>query len=78
MFWQRFEGIVSRKFVMLFLCRWIDKYFLHLFYFIRFFLISSFSCRIFEYKMFRGRFFLRHNAVNESCYVAQFVNSFVT
>jgi hypothetical protein len=25
------KGIVSRKFDMLFWCRWIDKYFLHLF-----------------------------------------------
>jgi hypothetical protein len=30
------KEIVSRKFDMLFWCRWIDKYFLHLFYFIRF------------------------------------------
>jgi hypothetical protein len=28
-----FEGTVSRKFDILFWCRWIDKYFLHLFYF---------------------------------------------
>jgi hypothetical protein len=53
------KGIVSRKFDMLFWCRWIDKYFLHLFYCIRFFKMSSFSCRIFGYKTFRGRFFIK-------------------
>jgi hypothetical protein len=47
------------------------------FLFYPFFKISSFSYRIFEYKTFRGGFLLSHNAVNESCYVAQFVNSFV-
>jgi hypothetical protein len=39
-----FKGIVSRKFYMLF-CRWMDKYFLRLFYFIHFF-----------YKYYRYRF----------------------
>jgi ABC-type microcin C transport system permease subunit YejB len=72
------KGIVSRKFDMLFWCRWIDKHFLHLFLFYPFFKVSSFACKIFEYKTFRGRFLLSHSAVNESCYVAQFVNSFVT
>jgi hypothetical protein len=40
--------------------------------------VSSLSCRIFEYKMFSGGVLLGHNTVNELCYVAQFVNSFMT
>jgi hypothetical protein len=42
--------------------------FLHLFYFIGTFLkIPTFSCRIFDYKLFRGHFLLSHFFVNDSC-----------
>jgi hypothetical protein len=33
--------------------------------------------RIFKYTTFSGAFLSSHNAVNELCYVAQFVNSIV-
>jgi hypothetical protein len=68
------KGIVSRKFDMPLDIQIFSTPFL----FDPFLKISSFSCRIFEYKTFRGRFLLSHKAVNEFCYVAQFVNSFVT
>jgi hypothetical protein len=61
--------IVSRKFDMLFWCRWIDKYFLQLFYFIRFLKFNRFHVE-FSNITFRGRILLSHNAVKESCYLA--------
>jgi hypothetical protein len=30
--------------------------------------ISTFSCQIFDYKLFRGHFLLSHFSVNDSCY----------
>jgi hypothetical protein len=44
-----------------------DKFFTHVLL-NPFFKISSFSCLIFDYKMFGGDFLLSHFSVNDSCY----------
>jgi hypothetical protein len=51
------KRIVSRKFDMLFWCRWIDKYFLHLLYFIRFLKYHHFHVEFLNPK--RSSFFIK-------------------